>query len=75
MNEFAPQWSSPPTDGNGEFPAVTVPEDTPPGRNVVEFTASDRDHGIHGTVSYKIVSQVSGSDIPKTARDTRDCQL
>ncbi|XP_041365606.1 cadherin-23-like [Gigantopelta aegis] len=58
-NEFPPAWSSPITDSNSEFPPLNVSEDSLPGSMVTEFTATDDDHGIHGTVSYKIISQVS----------------
>ena len=38
------------------FPQVTLPEHTPPGSPVVTVTATDRDSGENGKVTYRLMS-------------------
>ncbi|XP_046583151.1 protocadherin Fat 4-like [Haliotis rubra] len=59
-NEHDPLWSSPSSTA-GEFPEVTISEDTQHDAVIVTYTATDDDHGVDGTLSYEIVS-VTGSD-------------
>lgn len=38
------------------LPQVTLPEHTPPGSTVVTVTATDRDSGENGKITYRVIS-------------------
>lgn len=50
VNDNAPRWPQDPV-------SVALPEDTPPGSAVYNFTASDADAGANGELRYSLVRQ------------------
>lgn len=64
VNDNSPIFITPP----GGYIAM-VPEDSGVGSEVIRVNATDRDQGIHQTITYSILSNTTGAPVPFEIRD------
>lgn len=72
------------TDANDNRPVFNVPsggyvahvfEDSPLGTQIITVTATDVDQGIHQSISYAILSNITGIEVPFEIADPSVSQI